>query len=219
LIEKKLSFVKGMSDLLSPILLITQDEAEAFWLFERLMHRVGGNFDKDQTCCQLQLAALSHLVQVLDPPLHSAIKGAGCNDFLFCFRWMMVLLKREFRLLEVPSLWETLWTNPFSPHMHLYVALVLLEYRRRDILQPELHYGRMHEICGGMRGTVGLHEILADAEAIAMYAGSAGAACLAHVPLPKLPEGHGKMGAGWGGEGVNSVPLEGVDVKGTKSAG
>lgn len=58
-----------MSDLLAPILLVTQDEADAFWLFEALMRRVGGNFllwsgpslataaagASEKTCCQLQL--------------------------------------------------------------------------------------------------------------------------------------------------------------------
>lgn len=58
-----------MSDLLAPILLVTQDEVDAFWLFEALMRRVGGNFllwsgidtaapaagNPEKTCCQLQL--------------------------------------------------------------------------------------------------------------------------------------------------------------------
>lgn len=61
--------VQGMSDLLAPVLLVTQDEVDAFWLFEALMRRVGGNFllwsglgsggvsdaTAEKTCCQLQL--------------------------------------------------------------------------------------------------------------------------------------------------------------------
>lgn len=58
--------------------------------------------------------------------------------------------------VQVPALWEALWTNPHTPHFHLYVALVLLQYKRKDILGPELHYGRMHEICASLRGTVDL---------------------------------------------------------------
>ena len=94
------------------------------------MQRLGCNFDKDQTACQLQLAALARLLALLDPPLHAAVKAAACTDMLFCFRWMLVGLKREFPLAEVPALWEALWTNPLTPHLHLYVALVLLELRR-----------------------------------------------------------------------------------------
>lgn len=58
--------------------------------------------------------------------------------------------------MQAPALWEALWTNPHTPHFHLYVALVLLQYKRKDILRPELHYGRMHEICASLRGTVDL---------------------------------------------------------------
>lgn len=105
-----------MSDLLSVVLLVTTDETEAFWIFERLMHRVGGNFDKDQACCQAQLKGLSRLVQLLDPPLHAAIRAAGATDYLFAFRWIMVLLKREFLLAEV-----------CEPSYHLYLLFVLLK--------------------------------------------------------------------------------------------
>lgn len=103
---------------------------QAFWCFVALMQRLGCNFDRDQTACQLQLAALGRLVALLDPPLHAVVKAAACTDMLFCFRWMLVGLKREFPLAEVPGLWEALWTNPLTPHLHLYVALVLLELRR-----------------------------------------------------------------------------------------
>lgn len=40
-------------------------------------------------------------MQLLDPPLHAAIRAAGCQDYLFCFRWIMVSLKREFALSQV----------------------------------------------------------------------------------------------------------------------
>lgn len=99
--KKRRVYLQGMSDLLSVVLLVTTDETEAFWIFERLMHRVGGNFDSDQACCQSQLRGLAKLVQLLDPPLHAAIRAAGATDYLFAFRWIMVLLKREFLLSEV----------------------------------------------------------------------------------------------------------------------
>eukprot|EP00892_Ulva_mutabilis_P012409 jgi/Ulvmu1/9540/UM053_0029.1 len=200
--NQDLGYSQGMSDLLAPVLLVTHDEVDAFWLFEALLRRVGGNFllwaslgntadaaadaVAEKTCCQQQLDGLGRLVQLLDPPLHAAIRAAGCQDYLFCFRWIMVSLKREFALSQVPALWEALWTNPHTPHFHLYVALVLLQYKRKDILQPELHYGRMHEICASLRGTVNLQEALVDAEALALYAGAAGTSCLASVPLPEL---------------------------------
>lgn len=187
--NQDLGYSQGMSDLLAPLLVIMPAEEEAFWCFVHLMDRCGGNFDSDQRCCQLQLAAMRQLVQLVDPPLHEAIKAAGCKDFLFCFRWMMVLLKREFPFAEVPRLWEVLWTNPFTPHFHIYVAVAMLEHRRQAVLEDGLDYGRMHQLCSTMRGDLDLTAVLSDAEALCKYAADAGLMCLAEVPVAVLPPG------------------------------
>ena len=64
--------------------------------------------------------------------------------------------------MQVPALWEALWTNTLSPHLHVYVALALLQYKRHTVLSTgaELHTGHMHSICGNLRGTVGLYDAL-----------------------------------------------------------
>ena len=103
-------------------------------MFAAIMCRLGPNFAPSQAACQAQLAALLHLVQLLDPPLHAAISAAACADMLFCFRWVLVALKRELLLDDVPSLWEALWTNPHTPHLLLFAALALLEHRRHALL-------------------------------------------------------------------------------------
>uniref|UniRef100_A0A162AA08 Rab-GAP TBC domain-containing protein n=1 Tax=Daucus carota subsp. sativus TaxID=79200 RepID=A0A162AA08_DAUCS len=54
-----LGYCQGMSDLLSPILYIMQDESEAFWCFVSLMERLGPNFNRDQNGMHSQLFALS----------------------------------------------------------------------------------------------------------------------------------------------------------------
>lgn len=125
---RTLIVLQGMSDLLSVVLLVTTDETEAFWIFERLMHRVGGNFDSDQACCQSQLRGLSRLVQLLDPPLHAAIRAAGATDYLFAFRWIMVLLKREFLLSEVLSCCSVF----FSCAALVYEIKVLAVHARQE---------------------------------------------------------------------------------------
>jgi hypothetical protein len=51
--------LQGMSDLLSPILFVMEDESEAFWCFVALMERLGPNFNRDQNGMHSQLFALS----------------------------------------------------------------------------------------------------------------------------------------------------------------
>ncbi len=50
---------QGMSDLLSPILYVIEDESEAFWCFAALMERMAPNFHRDQNGMHSQLMALS----------------------------------------------------------------------------------------------------------------------------------------------------------------
>lgn len=48
-----------MSDLVSPILYVVEDESESFWSFVALMERLGPNFNRDQSGMHAQLFALS----------------------------------------------------------------------------------------------------------------------------------------------------------------
>lgn len=48
-----------MSDLLSPILFVLEDESESFWCFVKLMERLGPNFNRDQNGMHSQLFAIT----------------------------------------------------------------------------------------------------------------------------------------------------------------
>ncbi|OIT07296.1 galacturonosyltransferase 8 [Nicotiana attenuata] len=54
-----LGYCQGMSDFLSPILYVMEDEPESFWCFVALMERLGPNFNRDQNGVHSQLFALS----------------------------------------------------------------------------------------------------------------------------------------------------------------
>lgn len=53
-----------MSDYLSPILFVMEDESEAFWCFVALMERLGPNFNRDQNGMHTQLFALSKVYKI-----------------------------------------------------------------------------------------------------------------------------------------------------------
>src|SRR4051812_30715715 len=64
-----LGYVQGMSDLLSPIYAVFQDDAVAFWAFVGFMNRMERNFLRDQSGMRSQLVTLDQLVTLMDPPL------------------------------------------------------------------------------------------------------------------------------------------------------
>ncbi|KAK4778879.1 hypothetical protein SAY86_006407 [Trapa natans] len=67
-----------MSDLCSPMIMLLEDEAAAFWCFERLMKRLRGNFKcTDRSVgVESQLSNLASVTRVIDPKLHQRIGTA-----------------------------------------------------------------------------------------------------------------------------------------------
>ncbi|KAF8073245.1 CAND7 [Scenedesmus sp. PABB004] len=180
-------YVQGMSDLAATLLRVMGgDEVDTFACFATLMARLGGNFAADQAAMLAQLAALARLMQVLDPQLHAHLAscGGGGGDYLFAFRWLLVLFKRELGPDEVPRLWEACWACPLTRHLHLYVAAgVLVLHRRALLADGELCFDELLRWAVGLPGRLDLGACLATAEALATAAGRAGDDALAGLPL------------------------------------
>jgi hypothetical protein len=133
-----LGYVQGMSDLLSPIYAVMQDDAIAFWAFVKFMDRMQRNFLRDQSGMRLQLLTLDHLVQFVDPQLYIHLEKANSTNFFFFFRMLLVWYKREFSWPNVLRLWEVLWTDYLSYNFHIFIALAILE-KHRSVIMDHLH--------------------------------------------------------------------------------
>ncbi|XP_058530291.1 TBC1 domain family member 17 isoform X2 [Ochotona princeps] len=125
-----LGYVQGMSDLLSPILYVVQNEVDAFWCFCGFMELVQGNFEESQETMKRQLGQLLLLLRVLDPPLCDFLDSQDSASLCFCFRWLLIWFKREFPFPDVLRLWEVLWTGLPGPNLHLLVACAILDMER-----------------------------------------------------------------------------------------
>lgn len=137
--NKDLGYVQGMSDLLAPIYAVIQDDAVAFWGFQKFMERMERNFLRDQSGMRNQLLTLDQLVQFMDPVLWNHLQKADSTNFFFFFRMLLVWYKREFEWLDVLRLWEGLWTDYMSANFHLFIALAILE-RHRDVIMEHLQH-------------------------------------------------------------------------------
>ncbi|XP_066366477.1 rab GTPase-activating protein 22-like isoform X1 [Miscanthus floridulus] len=116
-IDKEVGYCQGMSDLCSPMIVLLNDEADAFWCFERLMRRLRGNFRCTQQSVGVenQLQHLASIIQVLDPKLHGHLETLGGGDYLFAFRMFMVLFRRELSFGDSLYLWEMMWALEYDP--------------------------------------------------------------------------------------------------------
>nr|XP_008529430.1 PREDICTED: TBC1 domain family member 17 [Equus przewalskii] len=129
-----LGYVQGMSDLLSPILYVIQNEVDAFWCFCGFMELVHGNFEESQETMKRQLGQLLLLLRVLDPPLCDFLDSQDSGSLCFCFRWLLIWFKREFPFPDVLRLWEVLWTGLPGPNLHLLVACAILDMERDTLM-------------------------------------------------------------------------------------
>ncbi|XP_074564880.1 rab GTPase-activating protein 22-like [Curcuma longa] len=120
-IDKDVGYCQGMSDLCSPMIILLEDEADAFWCFERLMHKLRGNFrcTERSVGVENQLQSLASITQVLDPKLHQHLETLGGGDYLFAVRMLMVLFRRELSFGDSLYLWEMMWASEYHPDLFM----------------------------------------------------------------------------------------------------
>ncbi|PKA47841.1 hypothetical protein AXF42_Ash019852 [Apostasia shenzhenica] len=182
-----LGYCQGMNDFLSPILFVVRDESEAFWCFVALMERLGSNFNHDQNGVHAQLFALMKLVELLDRPLHNYFEQADCLNYFFCFRWILIQFKREFKFEQIMHIWEVLWTHYPSEHFHLYLCAAILKSNRKKIMGEQMDFDCLLKFINELSGKIDVDTIIRDAEALCMSAGEHGAACIPPGTPPSLP--------------------------------
>ncbi|KAJ3009617.1 GTPase activating protein [Thoreauomyces humboldtii] len=130
----ELGYVQGMNDLLAPILVVMRDENDSFWCFVEFMEMTQSNFFRDQSGMRNQLRRLELLIKFIDPFLFAHMEATDSINLFCCFRWLLILFKREFEFSDTMRLWESLWACPLTKHFHLFVALAILNQSRQELM-------------------------------------------------------------------------------------
>ncbi|ERN18812.1 TBC1 domain family member 15 isoform X2 [Amborella trichopoda] len=118
-IDEDIGYCQGMSDLCSPMVILLENEADAFWCFEHLMRKLRGNFrcTVSSIGVQSQLDKLASVIRTLDPKLHQHLEMLDGGNYLFAFRMLMVLFRREFSFGDSLFLWELMWALEYDPNL------------------------------------------------------------------------------------------------------
>nr|CAI5853565.1 unnamed protein product [Callosobruchus analis] len=120
----KVSYCQGMSDLASPLLVTMNDEAHAYVCFCALMNRLCTNFMIDGIAMTQKFTHLAEGLMHYDPEFYNYLRMHEADDLLFCYRWLLLEMKREFafedslRMLEV--LWSSLPADPPDKELRLF---------------------------------------------------------------------------------------------------
>lgn len=120
-IDGEVGYMQGMNDICSPIIILLENEADAFWCFDHAMRRLRENFrcNTGTIGVQSQLSTLSQVIKIVDPKLHQHLEELDGGEYLFAFRMLMVLFRREFSFVDSLYLWEMMWAMEYNPNLFL----------------------------------------------------------------------------------------------------
>ncbi|WCJ41284.1 Ypt/Rab-GAP domain of gyp1p superfamily protein [Euphorbia peplus] len=114
-VDPATGYCQGMSDLLSPFVVLFEDDGDAFWCFEMLLRRMRDNFQMEgPTGVMKQLKALWHILECMDREMFAHLSRIGAESLHFAFRMLMVLFRRELSFNEALRMWEMMWAADFD---------------------------------------------------------------------------------------------------------
>nr|XP_039261328.1 TBC1 domain family member 16-like [Styela clava]XP_039261329.1 TBC1 domain family member 16-like [Styela clava] len=133
-------YTQGMSDLLAPLLIELNEEAETFWCFVGLMQRtifISSPKDDDM---EKQLLYLRELLRLMQPEFYEHLKTCGPDamELLFVHRWILLCFKREFPENEALMIWESCWAHYQTDFFHLFVCVAIITLYGLDVIENQL---------------------------------------------------------------------------------
>ncbi|XP_022880377.1 small G protein signaling modulator 1-like isoform X2 [Olea europaea var. sylvestris] len=109
-VDPATGYCQGMSDLLSPFVVLFEDNADAFWCFEMLLRRMM----EGPTGVMKQLQTLWHILELTDREMFSHLSQIGAESLHFAFRMLLVLFRRELSFSDALRMWEMIWAADFD---------------------------------------------------------------------------------------------------------
>ena len=183
LLDPEIGYCQGMSDLLSPIIAVVDDDSEAFWCFAGFMRKARHNFRLDEVGIRRQLSLVAKIIKQRDGQLYRHLEKLQAEDCFFVYRMVVVLLRREMSFEQTLCLWEVMWADqaavragvgksgwdrirqraPPTEDLLLYAIAACVLQRRKMIIEK---YSSMDEIlreCNSMAGRLDFWKLLNDA--------------------------------------------------------
>ncbi|XP_058104910.1 rab GTPase-activating protein 22-like isoform X2 [Magnolia sinica] len=183
LYDPEIGYCQGMSDLLSPIIAVIEEDHEAFWCFVGFMRKARHNFRLDEMGIRRQLNVVSKIIKSKDSHLYKHLEKLKAEDCFFVYRMVVVLFRRELSFEQTVCLWEVMWADqaairagigksawgrirqraPPTDDLLLYAIAACVLQRKKLIIEK---YSSMDEIireCNNMAGQLDVWKLLDDA--------------------------------------------------------
>ncbi|KAJ0110589.1 hypothetical protein Patl1_01743 [Pistacia atlantica] len=167
-VDNDIGYVQGMNDIASPMIILLENEADAFWCFEHAMRRLRENFrcTTSSIGVQTQLSTLSQIIKTIDPKLHQHLEDLDGGEYLFAFRMLMVLFRREFSFVDALYLWELKQYGKFvrknvksgqsdkQSALSVFLVASVLETKNKKLLKEAKGLDDVVKILGDITGNL-----------------------------------------------------------------
>lgn len=130
------SYCQGMSDIASTLLVTQNDEAHAYVCFCGLMRRLNSNFLPDGEAMTTQFTHLTLLLQHHESEFFEYLCQAHAHGLLFCYRWLLLELKREFPFDDALHMLDVLWSSLPPDYPDGQLDLVDAVYHNHGVISP-----------------------------------------------------------------------------------
>lgn len=91
----------------------------------------------DQAGMKCQLSQIHNLLLMTEPQLANYLDKHDSGNMFFCFRWLLVLFKREFNAIDIMKLWEVLWTDLPCKNFHLLLCASILDTEKTVLMENQ----------------------------------------------------------------------------------
>lgn len=108
------SYTQGMTDMLSPILYVMNEEADAYICFSCLLQPIQENFSPQCEGALGKIEGLKHLCEVLAPDLYHYLERLEQDAFTLCFGMVLIECRREFSFRDSINLLEVIIASRFG---------------------------------------------------------------------------------------------------------
>lgn len=183
LYDPEIGYCQGMSDLLTPIISVVEEDHVAFWCFVGFMKRARHNFRLDEVGIRRQLGLVSKIIKCKDIHLYRHLEQLQAEDCFFVYRMVVVLFRRELSFEQTLCLWEVIWADqaairagigksawgrmrlraPPTEDLLLFAIAACVLQRRKLIIEK---YNSMEDImreCNSLAGHLDVWKLLDDA--------------------------------------------------------
>ncbi|KAK7387622.1 hypothetical protein VNO78_28544 [Psophocarpus tetragonolobus] len=141
-------YVQGMNEVLAPLFYVLKNdpaeenaafaEADTFFCFVELLSGFQDNFckqlDNSNVGIRSTIARLSQLLKEHDEELWRHLEvTTKVNPQFYAFRWITLLLTREFNFADILHIWDTVLSDPEGPQetlLRICCAMLILIRRR-----------------------------------------------------------------------------------------